>query len=191
MSTLPDGLVKKTDMDEVKQYLDAVPEGHVNAHGTEMGYQIIGMLMDGMSLREIAAQPGMPAAGLISWWCAGEWEGGAAGVVSRHHARARVAQGESLAAIAVEMVRDLHRGHDKDGRPLPQDAFKRYRVALDSLRWMLPKMARATWGDHLQIEHKGQVTLEAIARAAAERGTALQQAKQRSHGATIEGERAD
>ena len=172
----------------IYDYLEPVPDGHTKAHPPEIGYAVIGMLTAGLSLHEIGAHKGMPSADLIAWWAAGEWTEGAAGAVSRHYAQARVAQGEMLASLAIRMVTELESGKRYDGSKLDADAFKRYRVALDSLRWMLPKMARGTWGDHLQIEHSGSITLEAIAREAEQRGNLLATAKGRSHGETIEGE---
>ena len=164
----------QNEVDALREYMGEVPEApQYNAHPPEMGYKILAYIVKGYSFKAIARMPGMPSEVLIAWWCAGNFEAGAAGVVSTFYAHARVAQGEQLASESVRMVRELADGITEEGGAVKPDAFKRYRVALDSLRWMLPKMARATWGDELHVKHSGQVSLQQIAQQQEQRGTGV------------------
>ncbi len=112
-----------------------------------LGDQIIALMSEGKSLRDIAAEPGMPSRSTISDW----------GTTPEHsdqafvgrYARARAAgchsQFEELRVIEQKLLRE-----EFDD---PQNA----RIASDLIKWRLSKMLPGVYGERTHIEHSGEV----------------------------------
>ncbi len=116
-----------------------------------LGDQIIALMSEGKSLRDIAAEPGMPSRSAISDW----------GTTPEHsdqafvgrYARARAAgchsQFEELRVIEEKLLNEEY----KD----PQNA----RIASDLIKWRLSKMLPGVYGERTHIEHSGEVKVSA------------------------------
>lgn len=121
-------------------------------------------IADGMSLRNVCKQPGMPSTATVMRWLADDSK-----VAFREqYACAREAQADLLAEqildIADEectMVRaDKHGSNDDDGEGRTEVVFDstavaRNRLRVDARKWLASKMAPKKYGDKLQTELTG------------------------------------
>ena len=121
-------------------------------------------IAEGMSLRNVCKQPGMPSTATVMRWLADDSK-----VAFREqYACAREAQADLLAEqildIADEectMVRaDKHGSNDDDGEGRTEVVFDstavaRNRLRVDARKWLASKMAPKKYGDKLQTELTG------------------------------------
>lgn len=98
-------------------------------------------ISNGESLRAICSDAGMPAASTVFLWLDED------ATFSEHYARAREAQADALfdeiLSIADEEKEDVQRS----------------RLRVDARKWMAGKLKPKKYGDKLELEHGGQVSL--------------------------------
>lgn len=132
----------------------------------EIGFRIADGLVNGESLHSIVKDlPGITY-GMVMYWLVGGQKGGAAGVLSANYARIREAQAARIGQLAVEIILD-------QGSMNPQRDFRHSRVAIDGARWIGAKLDRTRWGDNLNVQHSGSVTLNEIVTEAREKRQGL------------------
>ena len=147
----------------------------------DAGQEIAKRLISGQSMHDIIKTiqdvwPGITR-GAVYWWMVGGQSGGAAGVLAAQYARIREAQGARLGQLAVELIDQQARG---------EGDFRTARVALDGIKWISGRLDRSRWGDNLNVQHSGSVTLQAIVeQAQSQRKQLIDQARSR---AVIEGD---
>lgn len=145
-----------------------------------VGYEILGLILAGVPIREIALRPGMPDYPTISIWCNGYIEGGAAGVLAKHYAGARAARAHQIMDNANELLADLLEA-SRDPEKAKQISHKHARVAQDSARWMIPMLNPQMYGERVSVHHSGEVTFAAIVQEAEKnRNTLLDRARERA-----------
>lgn len=134
--------------------------------------EICRRLADGESLLKICADPDcvFPSRQCINEWIIDNREG-----FGDEYARARNAgldvMAERLLAIGGEAKPGIVTVDklDKLGRPYTEtttkDTVDRDRLHVDTLKWYLSKLAPKRYGDKIQVEHSGNVSLEDRLRA--------------------------
>jgi hypothetical protein len=123
---------------------------------TEAGIDAIcERIADCVALHRIADEFGVSKATLLTWL----------GQYPDHYARAKEAQADKFAeeiiAIADEEKTTI-RGGDDDGPVevvFDSTAVQRNRLRVDARKWLASKMAPKKYGDRIQQEHSGRVTL--------------------------------
>jgi hypothetical protein len=131
--------------------------GRHSLYTPEIAETIIERLTDGESLRAICDDDGMPSIGSVIRWARDDLEG-----FSARYARAReagyVVLAEEVIAISDDGSRDYTR--DKDGREVPDhDHINRSRLRVDSRKWLLSKMLPKVYGDKIDLNHGGEVSI--------------------------------
>ncbi len=119
--------------------------GRHSKYTPELGDRILELIAEGKSLRDIAAEPGMPPRQTMSAWGRNE-ELSDPDFPGRYaHARdaGTHAQFEQMGEIITKVLSEEF----KD----PQNA----RIALDAIKWRLSKMLPATYGERSHLEVTG------------------------------------
>jgi len=153
------------------------------AYPAELGAMIASRIINGESVRAIwkdvnEVYPEL-SHGALYWWLAGGQKGGAAEVLHAHYTRIREAQASRLGQQAIEIIDQQARG---------EGDFRHARVALEGSKWITARLDKTKWGDNLNVQHSGSVTLQAIVdEAAQQRKSLIDQAR----GRVIEGETDD
>lgn len=142
----------------------AKPVGRPTAYSDLVAAKLCAYIADGMSLRNVCKQPGMPSTTTVMRWLADDSKVG----FREQYACAREAQADLLAEqildIADEectMVRaDKHGSNDDDGEGHTEVVFDstavaRNRLRVDARKWLASKMAPKKYGDKLQAELTG------------------------------------
>lgn len=118
--------------------------GRPSRYTQAIGDEIATRIAEGESLRSICEDAHMPTKSTVLLWVVdGKHE-----AFSDQYARAREAQGHSLADNMLDLHRELRTG-DLD----PQQA----KVIQDGLKWQAERLARKTYGQRQEIEHRGQI----------------------------------
>ncbi|WP_339731420.1 hypothetical protein [uncultured Pseudomonas sp.] len=142
----------------------AKPIGRPTAYSDLVAAKLCAYIADGMSLRNVCKQPGMPSMTTVLRWLGDD----AMAAFRMQYACAREAQADLLAEqildIADEectMVRaDKHGSNDDDGEGHTEVVFDstavaRNRLRVDARKWLASKMAPKKYGDKLQTELTG------------------------------------
>jgi hypothetical protein len=115
------------------------------------------LLRSGLSLRKAAEQLGMAPSTVLLWAKESPF--------SEQYARAREV-GYQLLADEILDISDDGRGDtwvDEEGIVRTnQDVVARSRLRVDSRKWMLSKMLPKIYGDKVDIEHSGSVSVEIV-----------------------------
>lgn len=98
----------------------------------------------GESLRKVCDSPHMPSASTICKWLGQNAE------FQKQYAHAREIQADSFADEIVEISDDV-----------TEDANSR-RVRVDSRKWIAAKLRPKRYGDKLDVEHSGDVTVSVV-----------------------------
>lgn len=110
----------------------------------DIAEEICAKLREGMSLRAICREEGIPTIGAVLFWAQKDPE------FAEQYARAREIGLEIRAEEIVEVADDLT--EDPNSR----------RVRVDARKWTLSKQFARKYGDRQHVEHSGGVTLEAL-----------------------------
>lgn len=111
------------------------------------------LIMDGYSLRKIAAIDGMPSKQDILRWLR-ENTG-----FQAQYAHAREEQADALAEEIIDIADDISRDivRDEDGKPIIDGfAAQRAKVMIDSRKWVAAKLKPKKYGDKIDLNHGGQ-----------------------------------
>lgn len=125
----------------------------------EIGDQIIERLADGESLRSICRSEGMPTKANVFRWIANIPE------FADQYARAREAQADSLADDIVDIAddgrNDWIEANDPEnaGYRVNGENIQRSKLRVDARKWAASKLKPKAYGDKLDLNHGGAVTV--------------------------------
>ena len=136
--------------------------GRPPIYGQETRDQICALLAEGLSLRSICRQEGMPDLALVMRWLRDEPE------FVAQYARAREAQADALAEEILEIADDgrndwmQREDPDNGGYEFKGEHVQRSRLRVDSRKWFVSKLAPKKYGDKVETEHTGTVTVRNV-----------------------------
>lgn len=147
-----------------------MPAGRPSEYTPETADLICGRLVEGESLRSICLDEAMPSTVTVFRWLRLHEQ------FRSQYAQAREEQAETFAAEIVDiadekctMVRaDKHPGakaDEEDGMVevvFDSAAVARNRLRVDARKWVASKLKPKVYGDRVQHEHAGKVTLEGL-----------------------------
>ncbi len=126
---------------------------------------IIQRITDGESVRKICADEGMPSQSMFYRWLADPENAD----LREKYARAKEAQMERFADEIIEISddtsKDTHVTVYEDGneRTSPNTEWiSRSRLRVDSRKWLMSKLAPKKYGDKLEAEVKGGITVTIV-----------------------------
>jgi len=123
----------------------------------EIANKICERLANGESLRAICRDAGFPNEASVRGWVIDDKDGFAS-----QYARARQIGYERLAEeiliISDDGINDTYVDEDGNERT-DHDVIARSRLRVDSRKWMLSKMLPKIYGDKIQTEHSGGVSV--------------------------------
>ena len=119
--------------------------GRPSSYSEERADILLERIAKGELINKICAEEGMPSLTTIHRWL------DAVPGFRQRYADARTLQADSLAEMAI----------DAAASATPADANVA-RVRFDAYRWLASKVAPRTYGDKLDVNHSGQITLEAM-----------------------------
>ena len=127
---------------------------------------ICAQLAEGMSLREICRQEGMPDKATVMRWLHAHSD------FRDQYVRAKEIGIEALAEdildIADDATNDWMERKDAEGEnagwQFNGEAARRSQIRIDSRKWLLSKLAPKKYGDKVTQEHTGAVTVTKIER---------------------------
>lgn len=111
--------------------------------------EICGLLESGLSLRAACEREGMPTEGAVRLWARDDHKG-----FATQYARAREIGYSRLADEILEIA-------DEE-----KDDVNRSRLRVDSRKWMLSKVLPKIYGDKLDVNTTGTLTINVLPRAA-------------------------
>lgn len=116
-------------------------------------------LADGESLRSICSSDGMPRQTTVFRWLAAHAE------FRERYARAREAQADALFDECLEIADDarndwmVKNGKDSVGWELNGEHVQRSKLRIDARRWMAAKLQPKRYGDKVEVEQTGTLTI--------------------------------
>lgn len=124
----------------------------------EVRQTICDQLADGRSLREICRQDGMPACSTVFKELSED------ATFAEQYARAKQAGIEAMAEDILEIADDgrndwMERNAEDGGFAVNAEAVRRSQIRIDARKWLLSKLAPKKYGDKIEHDHKGGVTL--------------------------------
>lgn len=134
--------------------------GRPSSYTPELGDLICERLADGESLRTICADESMPHRATVFRWLASNE------AFRDQYAHAREEQAEALADDIVSIsdeveVRSVTQGEEVV-LALDPTAVARNRLRVDARKWVAAKLKPKKYGDKVEHDHKGKVTLESL-----------------------------
>jgi hypothetical protein len=134
--------------------------------GKEPGYRdwakqrVCELIASGMTLRQACREENMPTHKTVLDWVQKD------PAFANQYARARDLLLEHWAEEIVEIADDGSRDTKvvgEDGREVADTEWiNRSRLRVDARKWLLSKLKPGTYGDKLDVEHKGNVTVEIV-----------------------------
>lgn len=120
--------------------------GRPSSFTPELAAQICELIEDGKTIREIEQMDGMPAWPTIRHW-----------IRTKEDFHTQYARAYELSALSLEnqMLEIAKSAHDKDSAAAA-------RVQVDALKWMAGKRNPKAYGDRINMEVTGKLSLEAI-----------------------------
>lgn len=116
-------------------------------------------IADGESLRSICADEDMPNKATVFRWLADDTK------LSDQYARARESQADALFDEILDIADNARNdwmarsGDDDGGYTLNGEHIQRSKLRIDARKWMAGKMRPKVYGDKLDVDHKGSVTI--------------------------------
>ena len=136
-----------------------------STYTAELGAEICRRIEQGVSLRKLCADVDMPHRHTVAYWTRGER--GASKEFVYRYARARESgyrgMAEDILAIA-DGSASLESGHEVQAA----------RLRVDSRKWLLSKMLPSEFGDRLDLNQSGDVTLNVITGISASPGSSVE-----------------
>lgn len=139
---------------------DEPKRGRPSVYTPEIAEEICRRLAEGEPLDTICLPAGMPSPATVRLWVVRDWHGFAA-----EYARAREAQAykwaDEINGIADDGTNDWmeRNGADNPGWQANGEHIQRSRLRVDSRKWLLSKILPKTFGDKLDVNHSGEMTL--------------------------------
>lgn len=140
-----------------------MPAGRPRVYDRQVADQILELLADGQSLQSICSQNGFPARSTVHIWVIDDVDG-----FSARYARARVAQAHALADDTLDIAddgrNDWVQSNDPDnpGYRLNGEHIQRSRLRWDARRWAASKILPKVYGDKIEHEHTGEMTVHKV-----------------------------
>lgn len=125
----------------------------------DLADQICEGIADGRSLRSICNDVGMPNKATVFRWLAGNE------AFRDRYARARDAQADAIFDEILDIADDAsndwmeRRGEEDSGWVVNGEHVQRSRIRIDARKWMAGKLRPKVYGDKLDVEHTGGVTV--------------------------------
>jgi hypothetical protein len=133
--------------------------GRPSAYSEEIAERICGEISAGKSLRSICEQEGMPTKTTVFRWLASEE------AFRDQYARARETQADAMLEEILEIADDGRSDSytdDEGNVRTDQDVIARSRLRVDTRKWAMSKMAPKKYGDKLDVNHDGKVTVQIV-----------------------------
>jgi len=127
--------------------------GRPSTYTQEKGDEICELLIEGLSLRKIAAIEGMPKPITILKWLRDYPE------FAVQYARAREEQAEAFADEMIDIADDISRDItvDSEGKHVIDGfAAQRAKVMIDTRKWIAAKLKPKKYGEKIDLNHAGQ-----------------------------------
>jgi hypothetical protein len=132
----------------------------------EIADSICAQLSEGMSLREICRQDGMPSKTTVMRWLHAD------AAFRDQYARAKEigieAIAEDILDIADDASNDWMERRDAEGAnagwQFNGEAARRSQIRIDARKWLLAKLAPKKYGDKVDVNHGGGLTITKITR---------------------------
>jgi hypothetical protein len=128
----------------------------LNERQREIATKVLALLEEGKSLRGASKESGIDPSTVLRWTAADE-------NFSQQYARARRI-GYSLLAEEIVEIADDSTGDatvDEDGNVKQNNEFvNRARLRVDTRKWILAKMLPKVYGERVEHEHKGGITVQ-------------------------------
>lgn len=123
-------------------------------------------LVEGESLRAMCKRNGMPAVSTVCKWLAQQPD------FAKQYARARELQADTLADEILHISNTVKKGKRKVTKPTGEeiteaDMTEHRRLQIDARKWLAGKLAPKKYGEKIQQEHSGSVSLGDLIDAAA------------------------
>lgn len=121
--------------------------------------KICARLIEGESLRSICRDPKMASLGTVMRWLR-ENEN-----FQQQYAHAREAQADTLADEIIDIADDsmLDTTTTEDGREIANSEWiNRSRLRVDARKWVASKLKPKKYGDRLDVEHSGNVSVNMV-----------------------------
>src|SRR6185503_2410404 len=127
------------------------------AYSREIADQILSQMAEGMTLREICKQPGMPSAPTVRRWVVADLDG-----IAERYVRARDAQANHWADEILEIANDgsndwmqlqTERGNVKT--VLDREHVQRSALRIDARKWLLAKLHPQLFGERIAHQTLG------------------------------------
>ena len=132
------------------------PKGSGSKYTVELGEQICHRLAHGESLLGICKDEGMPSEGTVRGWCVDHAD------FASKYARARQEQADHYAEQIIEIADEKLSDLAKEER---SDAWQQQRLRIDARKWYASKVAPKRYGDRLDVEHGGDVSISVVSYA--------------------------
>lgn len=118
--------------------------GRPSTFSPEMCEKICSKIAEGMSLRKICSENGMPTVGTVCLWLAKDRE------FSEQYARAREAQAETMADEILDIADEIPPMNPTTGA-YDSGAVNHQRLRIDSRKWVASKLKPKKYGDRLDL----------------------------------------
>ena len=137
------------------------PRGRPTLRSAEVEAEILSWIGDGKTLREFCRQPGKPSFVAVYEWLKGDES------FSERFARAREIGADHIAEEILHIADTPKRGQvvteDEDGKKVvTEDMLGHRRLQVDARLKLLAKWFPKKYGDKLDVEHSGSMTLEQL-----------------------------
>jgi hypothetical protein len=143
---------------------DAPKRGRPSLYTPELAAEICARLAEGQSLREICRNDHMPSESRVREWASTDREG-----FSSHYATAREIgyrrMADELLEIADDGTNDWVKRQRQDGSTetvFDAEHYQRSRLRVDTRKWLLSKALPKIYGDKLDLNHSGNLTVEVV-----------------------------
>jgi len=135
------------------------PRGRPTDYTSEIAREICRKLADGMGLRQICTDPEFPSEATVRAWALDDVHG-----FSAQYARSReigyAGLADEILNIADTPVVGSRSVSKATGLEITEgDMIEHRRLQVDVRKWMLSKMLPKVYGDKIQTEHSGEVTV--------------------------------
>lgn len=137
--------------------------GRPSLYTAEIATEICRRLADGESLNAICKDEGFPHESTVRAWALDDVEG-----FSTKYTRAREIQAHLYADSIMDIADNPEIGEkvtiEADGSEKIQrgDMIEHRRLRVDSRKWIVAKMLPKIYGDKLQTEHSGGITVQVV-----------------------------
>lgn len=122
--------------------------------------EILSRLAEGETLRQVCRDKHLPAESTVRMWVLDDMPRGFAAQYTRARMLGYLGMADELVELSDDSSRDWIDGEDEDDPPrFNGEAVARSRLRVDTRKWILAKMLPKVFGDKLQHEHSGDVTV--------------------------------